>query len=568
MRFEKIFCLLMAMASVFSLMSGCSSMNGGSDAEYNADLLAQKVAVLWEMVSSDPELETPENGTTVFFSICNRQTRAQVVHATGTSLEEAWNSTAKKAREIVRGNNLVPYWVKADVVTQMQDFPLEEAQQVMSSEKASFYRAGLSLDKEMAEAFLEAECNTNGIYDYKGELFSTNAIQSYTGKNISLPENVTLFVTQGYFCGEDDVGYRLSPYVENYGVRSFPLSKESAEEIVEQSMQYLIRQVQADGRFRYGYYAARGDEIAGYNALRHWGTVWSMIEGYTVKPSDELKKAIDAAVEYGIANHVVYRDDGTAFIRDPSSQRISVGGAGLTVIALCTYKDVFGETQYDTLLHNLGSGILAMSDVETGKYQHRWTEDFALADEFVTVYYDGEATFALCKLYAHDPNSDYLKMARKAVERFIAEDYAQYRDHWVAYSVNELLKYEPNERYYAFALQNIQRNAKKIIWMDESYFTNTELLMAGYDSYSRLIERGTNVKYLEEFDSKLFLDAINLRLTYGTAAFGYPEVVMYFDYPAQMQGCFFSRRDNFRARIDDTQHSVCGYINYIRSDLV
>ena len=42
---------------------------------------------------------------------------------------------------------------------------------------------------------------------------------------------------------------------------------------------------------------------------------------------------------------------------------------------------------------------------------------------------------------------------------------------------------------------------------------------------------------------------------------------MYFDAPMEMYGCFFARRDNFRARIDDTQHFIGGYAQYAKNDL-
>ena len=62
-------------------------------------------------------------------------------------------------------------------------------------------------------------------------------------------------------------------------------------------------------------------------------------------------------------------------------------------------------------------------------------------------------------------------------------------------------------------------------------------------------------------------EMVDYRAKLGCASFGFPEVVMYFDAPMEMYGCFFARRDNFRARIDDTQHFIGGYAQYAKNDL-
>ena len=79
-------------------------------------------------------------------------------------------------------------------------------------------------------------------------------------------------------------------------------------------------------------------------------------------------------------------------------------------------------------------------------------------EEFRTVYYDGEATFALCRLYSVTGDQVWLDAAKSAVNHFIAADYVQYRDQWVAYSMNEITKYVDDPAYYAFALRNVQEN--------------------------------------------------------------------------------------------------------------
>lgn len=561
--------LALALSAAMALMSvsGCAPKEADPQAVYKSEVFTERMSALWSAVSEDEELKIPENGTTVFLSLCNRAERAKVVHASSASIEEAWKAAENIARKAVEKDGLLPMWVRADILTDSMAHPMSDIEGELGSVGGGSFRYGLSLDPGIGTAFLEAECNANGIYDYEANTVSAGAIEKYLGKKAEVPDEVTLFVTQGYFCGTDNLVRKLSGDETDFGTRRLEMTQDTAKAIVSLGASYLMGQQLEDGSFRYGYLAGSGDELAGYNSLRHWGTVWSLVEAYRLSPSEELAATIDAAINYGVTNYVVYRDDNTAFVRESGINAVNIGGGGLAAIAVSSYKEVFDTDRHDKLLSALGGGILAMSDPETGKFWHRWSDTFIPADEFISIYYEGEAAFALCKLYGVDQKAEYLDMAKRAADRFIEEDYAKYRDHWVAYTMDELTKYAPEERYYEFALRNIQSNMGEIRSKDASYHTVTELLMAGYDTYSRIVSTGAQVKYLEKFDEKAMFDAMDHRLALGLSAFGMPETVMYFASPMEMYGCFFVRRDNFRARIDDTQHFIGGYAQYAKADI-
>ena len=559
-------CLVVAVALALLPIAGCSTKEK-VDTEYIEEVLTERLSALWATVSEDTALTIPEEGTTVFLSLCDRENRAKVAHATSTSLESAWKDAESRARKLAKEQGIVPLWVKADVVTASGPFSAKEVAEELARVSDKSFRYGLALDSEMETAFLEQECNANDIYNYKDDKISAEKIGEYLGGENVVLSDVVLFVTQGYFCGTDVVVRKLSADEDDFGVRQIAMNQDTAKALCSLGASYLSWQMQPDGSFRYGYYAGSGDDLGGYNSLRHMGTIWSLVEAYRLDSSDELATVIDKAINYAIENYIVYRDDDTAFVKETGLDALNIGGGGLAAVALSTYKEVFQTDRYDKLLDALGNGILAMSDPETGKYWHRWSPDFIKADEFISVYYEGEATFGLLKLYGQNPRAEYLNMAKKAVDRFILEDYTKYRDHWVAYALNEITKYVPEERYYTFALQNIQNNMGHIRNKDASYHTVTELLMAGYDTYSRIIKSGAKVGYLEKFDEEALLNAVDDRAKLGCAAFGFPEVVMYFDKPMEMYGCFFARRDNFRARIDDIQHFIGGYAQYTKHDL-
>lgn len=562
---KRLFSFLVAITFLFSFLTGCH--RGTSDVEqaYNTELLTSRLTSLWENISADQSLVFPEEEITLFLSLCDRTNQAEVLHVTEPDLKTAWESASSEAYSLVSKKSFSPIWVKADIIVKKGSFPLSAVKQDLKQSPDYFYRLGFALDSNMEIAFLEAECNANGLYDYENNEISTKAIKQYSGKRVSIPDELTMFVTQGYFCGTDNVTHKLSVDEDSFGIRNLVMSKETATGIVSISAMYLQSQMNEDGSFRYGAHVNSGKDIPGYNALRHWGAVLAMIKAYELSPNDDLAKDIDRSINYALINFVAYRDDDTAFIIEPSTDEIKIGGGALAVITLTSYAETFESDRHDDLLRCLGNGILAMGDPSTGTYQHIWTSSYEPKTDFRTVYYDGEATLALCKLYEHDPNMSYLVMAQAAADRFIAENYIQYRDHWVALAMNELTKIVPAEKYYAFALENIQYSLDVIIEQQTAYSTYTELLMAGYDTYSRIINTDAKVDYLDWFGEEKFYQAIEVRLNKGISSFGLPEVVMYFKRPMERYGCFFVRHDEFRSRIDDIQHFVCGYAEYAKS---
>src|ERR1019366_2766401 len=87
------------------------------------------------------------------------------------------------------------------------------------------------------------------------------------------------------------------------------------------------------------------------------------------------------------------------------------------------------------------------------------------------VYYVGEATLALLRLYAVDPQQAYVDAARRAADwivqvrdAYVSED-NQEHDHWMSYALNDLYRLTHQDSYVehaykiAHAIQKKQRGA-------------------------------------------------------------------------------------------------------------
>ena len=233
-------------------------------------------------------------------------------------------------------------------------------------------------------------------------------------------------------------------------------------------------------------------------------------------------------------------------------------------------KDVLPEQEalrrrYTEIACALGNGILSLLNPETGEFSHVLNMDFSLKERYRTVYYDGEAAYALCRLYRLTKEEKWLFYAEKAVDHFLTADYTRYRDHWVAYAMNEITRYIHRDDYDTFALRNARVNLDFLYKRETTYHTFLELLMVTFETYERILAENPGLPYLKEFDLPYFLRTIRVRADRMLNGFFFPEYAMYMRCPDKILGSFMVRHDGFRVRIDDVQHNIGGFYLYYKN---
>lgn len=233
-------------------------------------------------------------------------------------------------------------------------------------------------------------------------------------------------------------------------------------------------------------------------------------------------------------------------------------------------KDALPEQEalrrrYTEIACALGNGILSLLNPETGEFSHVLNMDFSLKERYRTVYYDGEAAHALCRLYRLTKEEKWLFYAEKAVAHFLAADYTRYRDHWVAYAMNEITRYIHRDDYDTFALRNARVNLDFLYKRETTYHTFLELLMVTFETYERILAENPGLPYLKEFDLPYFLRTIRVRADRMLNGFFFPEYAMYMRCPDKILGSFMVRHDGFRVRIDDVQHNIGGFYLYYKN---
>jgi hypothetical protein len=537
----------------------------------------KKISALQRLVLA--ETDDVQKYKTVFVSVSDAQNRAKVFVANGNNLTEAWDKVTKLAGNYVKAASVSPFWVKADIVTHSEhisykDFRAELSKRIFGNPGAFGYPYGISFDENFNNAMISEEFNSNNIWNYKrGENdFNMNALAEFFAekhtKFNAVPEDFIKFKCRGFIIDEHGKTFVLNESDYEYGKRIADLDRQTVSEIITNSVKFLLRNIKPDGSFVYGYVGGNQATLTSYNVLRHAGSSISIMQFYDLqdnKSDEKIVSAIEKANTF-LIKQVVYKDENTAFIAD--GNEIKLGGNGIGIIALSSYSEFFKTNPYNELIIKLANGILEMQENDGSYYHVLNKSDFSEKERTRVVYYDGEATYALCKAYSIFRDEKYLIAAEKAVNYFINNNYEKYIDHWVAYSLNEITKHVHKQEYFDFALKNAMVNLDTIYNRKTPFHTFFEMLTATFNSYRRLLnlcEADGNFSVPVTFDEEYFIKTIKKRADYMLNYFFYPEYAMYMKKPQKIAYVFNVRHWDWRVRIDDIQHFVGGYYEFYKN---
>ena len=540
------------------------------------DIFNKKADLLWEKLS-EVDGAAVFGRFAAFVSVCDTEQRAYVFRASADSAESAWTKAREEAASFVSSEKLNPVWVKADLTFKGEKVLFSELIKRISKSLGQFFRRGISFDEALETAFIEAELNGNNLINYKENTIDLAAMNNYLASCdlktlLRFPEEVILFDCRSFFCDEKSAVYELYSEGNNCGRRIIDrFDGERALRVISTSADYLAMQIGLDGKFDYGCYPTYPKTIPGYNILRHAASIWCLLCSYRITGDKFIFQQAENAIKFMIRNAVYKYPQkenrlNTVYLVDKTRSEVKIGGNAVAIVVLTEYMNITGDYKYERLAVELGNGILELFDDRYGSFYHvlRYPS-LAPRDKFRTVYYDGETVFALCKLYGLTKKRRFLEAAQLAANRFIRKDYTAHSDHWVAYAMNELTKYLPQEKYLNFAMKNVQVNLKRIYNQATTYHTFLELLCVSFETLMRIKSQGLKCGYLKELDEQFFVKTIFRRAEYMLNGYGYPEYVMYFHNPGSVLGAFFVRHDNFRTRIDDVQHFCGAYYSLLRN---
>ncbi|MGP5066696.1 Mur ligase family protein [Psychrobacter alimentarius] len=493
-------------------------------------------------------------------------------------------------------------WLRLEWLHQATFTTWADLQQDLKRFKRNYYRSGIAFEG-MREPWLlltETELNANACL-YAGntvahaQVNTTNLDVYFKARHGSsqLPNlrddlSVISFNTAGMFL-DGDTGdcHNLDIQPRFKGHRKLlPLSAATTQPIIEHSTQYLARQVQPSGQYVYGYFPCFDRKINTYNSLRHASSTYALIEGYeacrgfsylnssnsldsvnVAAPAKlsltEIQNNIDGAMSY-LTHQLIHTYDDKAYVIDTGGE-IKLGANAVAILALVKYLQVFADTplanEYRDLANKLALGITEMQQ-EDGSFVHVLHKDLTLKAKHRIIYYDGEAAFALMRLYGLTKDERWLNCVTRAFDYFIEAKHHRAHDHWLSYCSNELVIYKPEKKYFQFAVNNIAGYTDFIKNRITTFPTLLELSMAFHKMLLKLDEHPEFHDVLIGFDTQHFYQALHARANHLMNGFFFPEMAMFYKAPQTILHGFFIRHHSFRVRIDDVEHYLSGLIAY------
>lgn len=515
---------------------------------------------------------------TVFFSYGDRSARCKVWSTTDKEANVVVRRTLKFIDQYFEKKRQLPEFLKFDVAVNVQEKSWAEVDKTVNTQNHNnHYRKGLSFDPKFEICFLEQEIYGKAIikgltysqpnfFDEKNLNDAVKAKYPKTAKVFSLNsiEKVWTFDTVGTIYENQKLVPLQSTGPEN-GVRYLQGNKKDhVRDVILKNADFLHGDIQENGRFVYGYFPAYDRELRDYNTVRHCTSVYALIETFEVKDQPHYWERIHKAIEFALENFYKEIDANTAHMIDYMGKdvEIKLGSNAAAVMMLAKYQETTGNNQYQGYAEKIANGIRSMID-EHGETTHVLLyPSLEVKEKFRIIYYDGEAALGMLRLYQLNGNTALLDTVKQMFDHFIAKSYHKYHDHWLSYCTNELIKINPEKKYYEFGLNNYLQHLKFIRDRKTAYATFLEMLMSAYKMVSKLKEQGQDELFAKA-NFEALKDVIEHRVEYQRTGIFYPEVAMYMAKPEKILNAFYVRHDRFRTRIDDQEHNLSGYVAYL-----
>lgn len=518
----------------------------------------------------------------LFLSVSNGKERAKVKNVRGETLEDCLDWLKQ---ELVKADAA---HIRVDAVTHIEEYSYADLMKRLSLvQRNNYFRTGIAFDRKFRTAFLGEEImgsalirpSKNHKVGFNNPELSINMpnLESYVQRKYNAPlkdklkqKTFYLFTTQGFYF-EAGEWIKLSTKRDQEGIRetNFGLLPKQIDHAIEYGEDFLYRQIKDSGQFIYGYYPTYDYEITGYNSVRHFSSVYALLEAQEYLGKKEELKRSEQALDWGV-KHLLMEKDGAQYVQEEMRSGISIklGAQALAILAMAKFQTITGNDKYQSIINQLIQGIDDQFVNEEGETTHILDEQLETKKKFNIIYYDGEAVFSILRGYAITKDERHLQLAKKLFDRFVEKKYERYHDHWLSYATNEILLYLNDKKYYEFGLKNAFENMNFIEFRDTAYPTLLELLMAAIKMTDKVKEtsyfkQGEFTQFVSKIDfwrlRQVAVKRAEIEIEKGVM---FPEMAMFMKRPERIVHGFYTRHDKFRMRIDDQEHFLSGLINF------
>jgi hypothetical protein len=247
-----------------------------------------------------------------------------------------------------------------------------------------------------------------------------------------------------------------------------PLSAKSLREAALEGGRFLIAHLAPNGRYVYEHELSTGQQTdpmrsSAYSMPRHAGTTYFLAELYRITKEPWLKEPIERAFHHlaellktGKCGSTL--PDGTQIdcVLDRTEAVAQLGSTALAVVALAEYQRATGDTTYLPIATKFSSFLLFMQR-EDGSFRHLYDPKTQKADDKTELlYYSGEASLALARMYVVTKDERYAIAARKGLDWLVAwydffmGGFFYGEEHWTCIAAEAAWPYANDPEYKDF----------------------------------------------------------------------------------------------------------------------
>lgn len=372
-------------------------------------------------------------------------------------------------------------------------------------------------------------------------------------------------------------------------------SRAIIEKAIHLSAGYLIQACGDDGKFVYRVHLdPQIKQSPRYNILRHCGVIYALAMYEQDFPNAKTREALDRAANFlneQAIGPVPGSEDllavwsGTSIHGDKKeTKEAKLGGAGIALAALLGLEKIRPGTTSPEVLEKIGNFILHMQKEDGSFYSKYIPDQGGRNDDWVSLYYPGEAILGLLLLHEKDPSSKWLNGATKGMmclAKLRSQATTVEADHWALLATEKLLPMLPLSGQ-ADLQKDIQEHALRIC---EGILASRPFLPEDSPEYGGFMDDGRTCPTATRLEGLLaaltflprqsgpFMDRmensvrdgmeflLRSQVKEGTYAGGIPRAVRSLPDAHPGSGGSFNERAG-EVRIDYVQHALSAMIRY------
>ena len=346
------------------------------------------------------------------------------------------------------------------------------------------------------------------------------------------------------------------------------------EKAIRDGGDMLVRLQRGDGRFYYEYFPGNDDlNRNDYNLLRHAGTCYSLFSLYGATKDEKYLLAGRRGIDWLLKQMKTPAWD-IERAYPVYHKKAKLGGAGLSLMALCERVKVDPEYDISPIMHKLANH-LRREQKSDGSFHTYYSWDKKPVKKRFSIYYPGEAMLALIRYNALVPegSKESVAVVEKGADFLIDKRWKLVGmnvnippDAWLMMALHEVYLVSPKEKYVDYCLKIAQGMASDqilTILPGSDYYggffpfppqvtpagSRSEGLTAAY----YLAEKaGRPNDWIAEIIRRGAIFQIRMQIR--------PEFAHLFKNPKMALGTFRHSPTDSRNRIDYNQHNISGLI--------